>query len=321
VDVTLLTPLGAALALGVLVPLVALRLVRHRADAVRRTIGLPQVSRLIRALPVAALAVAAGLIGLAAAQPRVEWTSVRDVRPDAEVFVIVDTSRSMLARREPSAPIRYQRAVEAAQRLRGSLEEFKVGIASFTDRVLPHLFPTTDEVVFRATLQRSIGIDRPPPRGTFSTTATRLESLETIVSQRYFSPGVRRRLIVVLTDGESVPIAGARIAASFRRPPGVQSIFVQFWNEDEAVYAGGIPEPQYRPDPGARAILDSAATTVGGTVFDESQLAEAISKARSLLGSGPTVREGERRNRLALAPYLAGATFLPLVLLLWRRER
>jgi hypothetical protein len=320
-NVTLLTPLGAALALGVLVPLVALRLVRQRAEAVRRRIDLPEPSRLTRVIPVAALAVAAGLLGLAAAQPRIEWSSVRDARPDAEVFVIVDTSRSMLARRRPGTPIRYQRAVDAALRIRAALGEFRVGIASFTDRVLPHLFPTTNEEVFRATLLRSIGVDRPPPRGSFQTTATRLESLETVVSQRYFSPGVRRRLIVVLTDGESVPISGARIGASFRRPPGVQSIFVQFWNEDEGVYEGGIAEPQYRPDPAARSILDSAAESVGGTVFDETELGEAISETRSLLGSGPTVRVGEQRKRLALAPYLAGATFLPLVLLLWRRDR
>ena len=236
-------------------------------------------------------------------------------------FVVVDTSRSMLARRSPGAPIRYQRATGAALRLRGALKEFRVGIASLTDRVLPHLFPSTDEDVFRATLLRSIGIDRPPPRGTFATTATRLESLETIVSQRYFSPAVRHRLIVVLTDGESVPISGARIAASFRRPPGVQSVFVHFWDESESVYEGGVAEPQYRPDPGARSILESAATTVGGSVFDETELQEAIGQARRLLGSGPSVSEGQRQNRLALAPYLAGATFIPLLFLLWRRDR
>ena len=320
-DVTLLTPLGAALALGALVPLAALRVVRRRAASVRRAIGLPEPSRVARVLPVGALLLAAGLLGLAAAQPRIEWTSVRDVRPDAEVFVVVDTSRSMLARSGPRTPIRYERAIDAAFRVRTALEEFRVGIASFTDRVLPHLFPSGDEDVFRATLLRSIGIDRPPPRGAFSTTATRLEALETVVSQRYFAPEVRRRLLVVLTDGESVPVTGARIAASFRRPPGVQSVFVHFWNEDESVYVGGIPEPQYRPDPGARSILDSAAVTVGGSVFDESQLGAAIAEARELLGSAPTVAEGKQRNRLALAPYLAGATFVPLVLLLWRRDR
>jgi hypothetical protein len=320
-DVTLLTPLGLALALGAVVPLLALRLVRRRAQAVRETIGLPEPPLRARVAPVAAVFAAGGLLGLAAAQPRVEWTSVRYVRPDAEVFVVVDTSRSMLARSRPDAAIRFERARRAAIRVRAELQEFRVGVASFTDRVLPHLFPSGDEDVFRATLFRSIGVDRPPPRGTFSTTATRLEALETVVSQRYFSPEVRRRLIVVLTDGESVPISGARIAASFRRPPGVGSVFVHFWSEDESVYVGGGPEPQYRPDPGARSILDAAAETLGGSVFGEAQLGAAISEARDLLGSAETVPEGERRNRLALAPYLAGATFLPLALLLWRRDR
>src|SRR5215213_9762017 len=303
-EVTLLTPSGAALALAVVVPLLAFRLLSHRAQAVRAALRLPEPGRLARAVPIAAIVVAAALLGLAAAQPRIEWTSERAVRADAEVFVVVDTSRSMLARTNPGAPIRYDRATDAALRIRRALPEVRVGIASFTDRVLPHLFPSLDEDVFRATLLRSIGIDRPPPRGAFSTTATRLESLETIVSQRYFSPGVRNRLIVVLTDGESVPIAGARIAVSFRRPPGVRSIFVHFWDESEGVYDGAVPEPQYRPDPRARGILESAAATVGGAVFDESELDAAIGEAKKLLGSGETVREGDRRNRLALAPYL-----------------
>jgi hypothetical protein len=56
-------------------------------------------------------------------------------------------------------------------------------------------------------------------------------------------------------------------------------------------------------------------------VYDENQLGAAIAKARELLGDGTTVARGEQRNRIALAPYLAGAVFLPLTILLWRRER
>ena len=41
---------------------------------------------------------------------------------------------------------------------------FAVGIASLTDRVLPHLFPSTDVDVFEATIERSMAIERPPPR-------------------------------------------------------------------------------------------------------------------------------------------------------------
>jgi hypothetical protein len=33
------------------------------------------------------------------------------------------------------------------------------------------------------------------------------------------------------------------------------------------------------------------------------------------------VTEGVRKTRLALAPYLLAAAFLPLLLLLWKRER
>lgn len=320
-ELTLLTPLGALVAVVVVLPLLALRLVRRRGRAVRGAVGLPEPPGRVVAGAVAATAAAAALLGLAAAQPRIEWTSEQRVRSDAEAFVVLDTSRSMLARQGRGAPIRYRRATDAALRLRSALSEVPVGIASFTDRVLPHLFPSADPEVFEATLTRAIGIDKPPPQGSFTSTATRLSALETIVTRRYFSPTARSRLIFVVTDGESVPLSGARIAAAFRRPPGVDTIFLHVWNGDEQVFDEGQPEPQYSPDPRSREILDGAAATIGGRVYAEDDLGGAIAAARDALGDGPTVVRGERRNRIALAPYLAGAVFLPLGLLLWRRDR
>ena len=320
-DVTLLTPLGALIALGVLLPLLAFWLLQRRGGRVRHSIGLPPPRPGLLRLAVASILLAGALVGLAAAQPRVEWTSDQRVRRDAEAIVVIDTSRSMLARSGARAEIRYDRAVAAALRVRAAFPDVPVGIASLTDRVLPHLFPSADDDVFAATLRRSLGVDRPPPRGSFSSTATRLASLESIVTRRFFSPTSRRRVIVVLTDGESVPASGVKMAAAFRRPPGVGSIFVHFWDDDERVFNGGQPEPQYSPDPRSRAILDQAADTIGGSVFDESELDGAIAATRTALGDGTTVVQGEKRNRLALAPYLAAAAFLPLGLLLWRRDR
>lgn len=320
-DVTLLTPLGALLALGAVLPLAANRLVRRRGGKVRRSLGLPEPSRSSQRLPVAGLAVAAILLGLAAAQPRIEWTSDRRVRADAEAIVVLDTSRSMLARTSPGAAIRYERANAAAIRFRTAFPDVPFGIASFTDRVLPHLFPSIDDDVFVATLRRSIGIDRPPPQGSFVSTATRLSALETVISRRYYSPTVRKRLLVVLTDGESVPVSGPKIAAAFRRPPGVDTIFIHVWGPDERVYDGPDPEPQYTPDARSRSILAAAAEALGGSVYDEDELGAALGKAGELIGQGPTVVRGEQRNRIALAPWLAGAVFLPLGFLLWRRDR
>ena len=320
-NLSFLTPLGALIALAVVLPLVALTLVHRRGSTVRRAIGLPEPQRRVIRAAVAAVVLAAVLLGAAAMQPRIEWTSEQRVRDDAEAIIVLDTSRSMLARTSPSSEIRYTRATEAALRFRSAFEDVPMGIASFTDRVLPHLFPSPDDDVFVATLNRSIGIDRPPPHGSFVSTATRLAALESIVSRRFFTPTSRKRLIFVITDGESVPISGAKIAAAFRRPPGVDTIFLHVWDGAERVFNGNQPEPQYSPDPRSRSILEGAADTLDGQVFAEGELEDAIAAARNAFGDGTTVVQGEKRNRVALAPYLAGAVFLPLALLLWRRDR
>ena len=217
---------------------------------------------------------------------------------------MIDTSRSMLARSDPGSPIRYERASRAALRFRSAFEDVPVGIVSFTDRVLPHLFPSVDDDVFVATLSRSIGIDRPPPQGTFSSTATRLGALESVVSRRFFAPTSRARLLLVITDGESVPISGAKIGAAFRRPPGVDTIFLHVWDGSERVYDGADPEPQYSPDPRSRGILDAAAATLGGHVYDENELGGAIAKAHE-----PARRR--RHGHPGRAPQPAGARALP----------
>lgn len=118
-----------------------------------------------------------------------------------------------------------------------------------------------------------------------------------------------------------MPVSGAKIGAAFRRPPGVDTIFIHVWGPDERVYDGPDPEPQYTPDPRSRGILAAAAEALAGSVYAEDELGPALGKARELLGQGPTAVRGEQRNRIALAPWLAGAVFLPLGLLLWRRDR
>ena len=318
---TFLTPLGALLALGVAVPLVVLFTVRRRARRIRGTLALVEPSGRSLVLPLSALLAAGALLALAAAQPVVEWTRDREVRTTAEAFVVLDVSRSMLARRGVDSPMRIDRAKAAASAIRSSLPEVPVGIASMTDRVLPHLLPSADDEVFDATLERSVAIERPPPRSTFLTGATSLDSLATVRGQRYFSPQATSRLAIVLTDGESQPVSNARLGGLFRRPPPIETIFVQVWGEDEKVFTRGVPEPQYLPDPSARAALDRLAASMHGSVYSEGQVGAASRKARQLLGSGPTVVRGERAGQIALAPYLAAAALLPLALLLWRRDR
>jgi hypothetical protein len=320
-DLVFLSPWGALVAVGVLVPLLALALVRRRAGRARRTLGLVEPGIAGLALAVSAVLAAGACFGLAAAQPVLEQTTELRTRTDVEAFVVLDVSRSMLARRGTGSPTRIDRAKAAAVVLRAALPEVRVGVASLTDRLLPHLFPSVDQDVFEATIDRSLGIEQPPPRSSFAATATQLDALRTLRTHRYFSRAALKRLVVVLTDGETQPVAGARLRALFRSPPVTDTVFVHFWHRNERVFTAGAPEPQYRPQPSSRLVLDGLADLVSGHVYAEDDVDLAARKARELLGSGPTLVRGRQSGEIALAPYLAAAVLAPLALLLWRRDR
>lgn len=320
-SVVFLTPLGALLAVATVVPLVALWRVRKRAALVRTRLRLPQLPPRRVVVPALAVASAGGLVALAATQPVLQRTLTREVRSDAEAYVVVDVSRSMLASARPGSRSRLARAKTAAVQVREALPGVRVGIASLTDRVLPHLFPSSDDDVFRATLARVIAIERPPPRSSFQTNATSLDALAAVPVRQFFAPTAAHRLLVVLTDGESAPVNNALVARRLARRPRTGVVFVHVWDGGERVFTRGVAEPQYRPDPTARTILDRLAETADGSVHAEGDLEAAGRAGRDALGEGPTVARGERRTRHALGPYLAAAAFLPLSLLLVRRAR
>jgi hypothetical protein len=329
VSLQFLTPKGALLALLVLVPLGAFLAVSKRATGVREALGVAALPESLRVVPLVAVVAVGVLLGLAAAQPLVERTSDRKVRSDAEAYVVLDVTRSMLARQGLQGQMRIERAKRAAEQLRASLPDVKFGVASITNRVLPHLFPSADQDVFRATLQKSLGVDRPAPGTGFivapgqvgSRNATTFAALTGMGTQGFFSPEARKRVVVVLTDGESPDVEAGRVGSSFRRA-GIQAVFLRFWGAGERVFTNGDAEPQYRPQPESRAILESLAAATGGRAFDEADLTGAERQVHADLGSGKAEAvASERGHRLPLAPYLAAVAILPLGLLLWRRDR
>ena len=318
-DIRFLTPLGALLALTAVVPLAVLVLRERRARAVRAALGLAQRPWPSLLPLAAALAAAPCLLALAAMQPIVETTRTIDERTDAEVFVVADVSRSMLASARSGSPTRLERVQAQAEALRAHLPGVPVGILSLTDRVLPHLFPTADDGVFRSTIVKSIGIERPPPELFFSTRATQLNALAAVPERGFFSPSARKRLLVVYTDGESQPV-DTELTRAFERRPAVETLFVHVWNGDERIYETGVPERGYTPDPGSADALRRAAELTGGRVFDESDGAGAAEAAAAAIGDGPTrqrILEGERR---ALMPYATMLALLPLGFVLFRRN-
>ena len=317
-DISLLTPLAGLLVLAAGVPLTVFAGRERRAARIRRALSLAPSSARARAPVAGALTLVPVLLGIAATQPVLERTRALQERSDAEVFFVLDTSRSMLASASAEAPTRYERAAAASRELQLELPEVPVGLASITSRVLPHLLPTTDSRVLEETLRESMGVDR-PPAASFVELATSLGALDDVPRGNYFSPLAEKRLLVVFTDGETQEVEPG-LARAFTRRPRIETIFVRYWAADERIYETGAADSGYVPLPSGAPRLERARRLVGGRVFDEKELAEVRAAATSVLGSGPTrARELEGR-RLALMPYLTLAAFVPLAFLLWRRN-
>ena len=205
------------------------------------------------------------------------------------------------------------RALAAGARLRAAIPDVASGVATLTDRVLPDLLPVPDADAFDSVLERGIAIDSPPPQKA-SVRATTYAALAGIASGNYFDPGAKRRIVVLLTDGESNPDNPGEIASALNEKKGHRLLVVRFWRSDEAVYGGnGKPDPAYRPDPTGRTIVAALAAAAGGRAFEQDQLGVASAYLVSLAGRGPTLETpGTQRSRTPLAPYVAIAALLVL---------
>jgi hypothetical protein len=318
VQLAFLTPTAALSIVLAAIPLAAWLVWSRRDDHARRSLHLPAPLHRVRLLPAAAIVATVALIAVAAAQPVIQHSTTRHERTDAEAYVVFDISRSMAASPAPRAPDRLARARAFALALRPRLASIPVGVASFTDRVLPHLFPTTDEGAFAAVVRQAVLVEQPPPSRFYAGRATELNTLAQFTTAAYFRPQARYRALIVLTDGESQPIAPS-LADSLRRAPGIHVVFVHVWRDDDRIFPTSIPDPNYRPDPNSRAMLDRAATTLGATTVSASGIGAAAAATRDALGRG-TVRPVSDTARVALMPYVTLAAFLPLGFLLWRRN-
>ena len=318
-SVSFLTPWAALVGLLGGLGVLALLRGRRRSATVAASLGLPSSGRRATVVDLALLAVVAVLVALAAAQPVVARSETTRGREGAEVLVVFDVTRSMLARRAPTEPTRLDRARAVAKRLRNAIPETRVGVASLSDRVLPHLFPTLGANAFAAVVDRAIGIERPPPDRR-ARRATAFAALGDLGRVAFFRPDSRRRIAVVVSDGETIPVDLETLSDRLRNGH-VSMIFVQVWRRDEAVFDdNGNRDPAYRPDPTSSRSLRLVAGAVGAPVINEGDTRGLVEAVRARLGGGPLVPQGRQLVSKELAPQTLLVAFVPLALLLYRRN-
>ncbi|MCP9484706.1 MAG: VWA domain-containing protein [Gaiellaceae bacterium MAG52_C11] len=316
--VSFLTPWAAAVGVLALLGVGALVASERRSRRLCAVLGLEPRPTGMLGLEAAALVAIGLLLGLGAAQPVVSRVQETEGRTDVEAIAVLDVSRSMLARPSRSAPARIERARAFAKELRFGLVEVPVGVASVTDRLLPHLFPTLSATAFTAIVDRAVEIDRPPPERRASR-ATALAALGDLGRQNFFGSRARVRVAVVFTDGESVPFNLGELRSLLLRGR-VATYFVHVWHPEDRVYGRRGEVESYRPDSTSRDLLERVAREIGGRVFSERELPAALAAVRGRLGEGAVAPSGRELRAVPLAPYAVAVAALPLALLLLRRN-
>jgi hypothetical protein len=319
VHVTLLTPLAALVALAAVPALIAAVRADGRARAVRQRLLLSEPVGRSLATTLGAIGAVAALVGVAAAQPVVETSRSHDVRADAEVLVVFDTSRSMSASVGPGSSTRLDRARTLAHALHAQFDDVPMGITSLTDRVLPYIFPSGNAKVVDATIDESVAIENPPPLREIATQATQFGALARIPTTNFFSPSASKRLLVVFSDGESTPFSIRGLATALRASDQFFPIFVHVWRPNERVFTNGAAETGYEPDPRSGATIAMLGAATRGLSVDEVQLNRVVRTAKAFLGTGNRFASGSERTSRALAQFSLLAAFVPLAVLLRRR--
>lgn len=204
----------------------------------RRLVTRPSVERSAARL----LLLTAALFGCVLALMRPRSTSagetVISARAAADVMVVLDVSKSMLA--EDVAPNRLVRARAEIAGMVKQLEGQRVGLVAFAGRAVMLCPLTPDQAFFNLALR---GVDtRTVARG-----GTRIgEAVRTAV--KAFPTGAGAKLIVLITDGEdheSSPLEAAKVA----KDAGVRIIAVGLGSET------GAPIVITDPRTGARTEL------------------------------------------------------------------
>jgi von Willebrand factor type A domain len=320
VDLVFVHPEAAFVSLAVALPLAALWAAQRRKKRVRAALGLSAPPRRATRLAAGAIVGLALLVAAATAQPVLLREKPVHVRQDAEAYVVVDITRSMLAAPSARASTRLERAVRAAARIRSAVPDVPVGLATFTNRAVPHVFPTTDAAVFGAGLRRSVAVEQPPPDRADGAVLTAFDALAPLQTHNFFERRATRRVAVVVTDGETRPVDRSTIEALHGEPP-LELVLVRVWREDERIFRPRVPADRgYTSDPDSSAVLQSFVANTGARLFAESEIDEAAATARGLLGHGKAEHAGTEVSARPLAGWIFGLAFLPLGYLLWRRN-
>jgi hypothetical protein len=283
---------------------------------------------------------AVSLLAVAASRPVALVNDGVVARTDAEAYVVVDTSVSMLARRSLRSPTRMMVARSAFAHLAQRLPpDLPVGLAVMPQSVLPVLAATMDRATLLQVGSRLLLAGRlptreiaspvapnpmgwststPQPRPRLPGVATNFTALETLAVAPFYSRTAVKRLAILVTDAESAPFSKNEVRSLLRRAH-IELLVLRVGSPDDRLWRtarGKLTlDRDYRPALGGVAPLASLTSRLGGHgLYRADDLPALVERARRLVGAGPARRVAGPTEPVALGPYVALAS-LPFLAL------
>ena len=284
---------GALFALFLLVPLAGFERVRLRRERrAARAVGL-EPERLWRALRNGICAgIVIALAAFAASEPSLRQTKRVQLRADAEVYLFVDASASMLASASSHSPTRLQQARAASAEFAQSLPpDLPLGAGALPQSPLPLTAPNADRQLLLAALDHMTTPGSLPEHLYGGVTATDFSNLSTLTSTQFFLPKTKRRIVVVLSDGEGPSFDTASTVSALKHVH-IRLVFVRFGTSNDRIWLhppGQSPtiDSKFEPDLSDLGEVRLLAGETGGGFYDQRSIGKAVDKVEQLAGHGP----------------------------------
>jgi hypothetical protein len=314
-------------------------LVRERQRRAATALGLEPPARGRTAIEAALAAIAFASLAVCAATPVLWHEDGVSRRTDAEAYVFVDTSSSMLARRTVESPDRLDVARARARALAATLPAtVPVGLVAFNDQPLPLLAPTVNRDAFRETLAYAdVSVPTSPSfmiaaeEGSIlpgrTARASNFSTLLVAAVSRFYAPATTHRLLFLVTDDDTADYDATGVGRLLSKEHITLVVLRVGSPADRLFYrseGGRIRvDDWYAFDRRHARLLARTAGATGGRFFEGGgSVSGAVSFARRELGAGRqeatdrlTVRRDPRD--LSLIPALtAFAALLALFVLL-----
>ena len=256
----------------------------------RRLAVRPSITRAIVRLALVAVSLLAGVAALMRPQAEAQGETVVNLRAAADIMVVLDVSRSMLA--EDVAPNRLTRAKAEIQGMSRQLAGHRLGLVVFAGRASPRCALTPDQAYFNLALR---GVDtRSAGRG-----GTRIgEAVRAALAGFPAGPGAK--VIVLITDGEdqdSNPLQAAEQA----KAAGVTIVAVGLGSEQ------GAPITLTDPQTGAKTQLSYDGQPVMSRLDGETLRQMALATGGVYVPAGTSALDLESIVRQNISPILRAA--------------